>query len=407
MNPYRTTIAAATLAAMALAAGAAAQDVETDPIQCWWRTSAGAIRAGEPFSLVLTCAVVENDAAKVIVDQSKLEPAVVQFAPFEVIPSASSHGADLRTGPRRFFQYEYRLRLVAENLFGKDVALPETKLSYHVQSQVARAAAIQGRDQAYVLPPFSIRMLSLVPADATDIRDTTIETFSDIDQRSFRASVLIVVGGILFALAGLMTLLSLVRLYGRYRQPAAATSHLVSDFAILRAVGRELRAAQRGREDGGWTAELMGRALAAIRVAAAIAIGARVVQTASARDQPVAGRDQSATAHGQLTVSTGWLRPKPVAVSASLTPQALANEVARGAKGAKRAAMLEALEQALTRFTTALYGREPAGDNAALDESFAAVSGMLTQLKIDQTWVMKRLSRRRAMPQVESRAWSR
>jgi len=40
---------------------AAAQNVETDPIQCWWRTSAGAVRVGEPFSLVLTCAVVEND----------------------------------------------------------------------------------------------------------------------------------------------------------------------------------------------------------------------------------------------------------------------------------------------------------------------------------------------------------
>src|SRR2546428_4462623 len=62
----------------------AAQNVETDPMQCWWRTSAGAIRVGEPFSLVLTCAVVENDAAKVVVDQSKLEPSVIQLAPFEV-----------------------------------------------------------------------------------------------------------------------------------------------------------------------------------------------------------------------------------------------------------------------------------------------------------------------------------
>src|SRR5206468_7445506 len=88
--------------ALAVPGAAAAQNVQTDPIQCWWRTSAGAIRAGEPFSLVLTCAVVENDAAKVVVDQSKLEPAVVQFAPFEVIPSASSHGADLRSGERRF-----------------------------------------------------------------------------------------------------------------------------------------------------------------------------------------------------------------------------------------------------------------------------------------------------------------
>ena len=113
-----------------------------------------------------------------------------------------------------------------------------------MQSQVARAAAIQGRDQSYVLPPFSVRMLSMVPADAADIRDGTVETFTDIDERAFRASVLIVVGGILFGLAGLMTLLEVVRLVGRYRQPAVATTRLVSDFAILRAIGRELRAVQ-------------------------------------------------------------------------------------------------------------------------------------------------------------------
>jgi len=389
--------------ALAVPGTAAAQNVQTDPIQCWWRTSAGAVRAGEPFSLVLTCAVVENDAARVIVDQSKLEPAVVQFAPFEVIPSASAHGADLRSGERRFFQYEYRLRLIAENLFGKDVPLPETKLSYHVQSQVARAAAIQGRDQAYVLPAFSVRLLSLVPADAADIRDTTIETFTDLDQRAFRASALIVIGGILFALAGLMTLLSLVRLYGRYRQPAAATSRLVSDFAILGAVGRELRAVQHGREADGWTPGLTARALAAIRIAAASTLGRAISQSPAGG----AARPANPLLDGQLIVYRGWPRRKPVAVSASMTPQAIANAIARGSSRPKRTAMLEALEQALTRFTSAVYGREKTVDAAALDESFAAASATLTRLKIDQTWPMKRLSRWRALPPVESGAWSR
>src|SRR5437773_4944718 len=110
-----------------------AQDVQTDPLQCWWRTSVGAIRAGEPFAVVLTCAVLETEAATVVVDQSRLEPSVVQFAPFEVL--GGSHGADLRTDQRRFFQYEYRLRLIAESMFGKDAALPETKISYRVQSK--------------------------------------------------------------------------------------------------------------------------------------------------------------------------------------------------------------------------------------------------------------------------------
>jgi hypothetical protein len=75
----------------ALAAAASAQDVQTDPLQCWWRTSVGAIRVGEPFEVVLTCAVLETDAATVVVDQSRLAPNVIQFAPFEVL--GGTHGA--------------------------------------------------------------------------------------------------------------------------------------------------------------------------------------------------------------------------------------------------------------------------------------------------------------------------
>src|SRR3954465_9521138 len=204
-----------------LASPAAAQTVRTDPLQCWWRTSAGAVRVGEPFTVVLTCAVLETDAATVVVDQTRLEPAGGHFGPFEVL--GGSHGADLRTDQRRFFQYEYRLRLIADGMFGKDVALPETKLTYKVQTTVGQKTALQGRDQTYVLPAQSVRVLSLVPADASDIRDTSSgETFSDIDQPAFRANLYTVVGSVLFVLAGLMALLGLVRLFRRYRKPVVA-----------------------------------------------------------------------------------------------------------------------------------------------------------------------------------------
>src|SRR5581483_10652833 len=126
--------AALMLTAAPLLAQQQTQTTKADPIQCWWRTSAGAVRVGEPFTAVLTCAVLETDDVKVVVDESRLEPSVVQFAPFETL--GGSHAADLRNDTRRFFQYEYRLRLIAENLFGRDVALPETKLSYRVQSKV-------------------------------------------------------------------------------------------------------------------------------------------------------------------------------------------------------------------------------------------------------------------------------
>jgi hypothetical protein len=385
------------------AAGVAAQNIETDPIQCWWRTSAGAVRVGEPFSLVLTCAVVENDTAKVIVDQSKLEPSVIQLAPFEV--TGGSHGADLRTNERRFFQYEYRLRLIAENQFGRDVPLPETKLSYHVQSQTSQRSAIQGRDQSYVLPAQSMRMVSMVPTDASDIRDTTTETFADVDQRSFRANLLIVIGGVLFALAGLMALVAVVRLVNRFRKPATATTRLVSDAMILGAVHRELSAVRRAREDGGWTPALGGRALAALRVVAAYALGHKLGQSTVETHQTTDGTHHAQA--GNLIVRTGWPRTKRIAVSGAVTPQAVARELARPESVGARAAMLESLEQALIRFTAAQYGREAGLDDAALDESLAAGTRAARRVRIEQLPVVKRFSRHHPATEVATRAWSR
>ena len=234
------------------ATAAPAQTVQTDPLQCWWRTSAGAVRIGEPFAVVLTCAVLETDEVTVVPDQTRLEPSVVQFAPFEVL--GGSHGADLRSDQRRFFQYEYRLRLIADGVFGKDVALPETKISYRVQSKVGQKTSLEGRDQTYMMPAQSMKVLSLVPSDASDIRDTSsAETFSDIDQRAFRANLFTVIGSVLFVLAGLMTLLALVRLFQRYRKPTVVSKQLIGDLAILNGVGRELSSVQRDRESGSWT----------------------------------------------------------------------------------------------------------------------------------------------------------
>src|SRR3954469_9909143 len=78
-------------------------NVEVDPIRCWWRTSAGAIRIGEQFDLSLTCAVLETEAVQVVADESHLDSSVVAMAPFEVI--RGTHPASLRSGQRRFFQY--------------------------------------------------------------------------------------------------------------------------------------------------------------------------------------------------------------------------------------------------------------------------------------------------------------
>jgi hypothetical protein len=399
----RNSVLGLLLVAMA-ATAAPAQTVQTDPLQCWWRTSAGAVRVGEPFTVVLTCAVLETDDATVVVDQTRLEPSVVQFAPYETL--GGSHGADLRTDQRRFFQYEYRLRLIADGMFGKDVALPDMKLSYRVQTKVGQKTSLQGRDQTYVMPAQSMKILSLVPSDAADIRDTSAsDTFSDIDQRAFRANLFTVIGSVLFVLAALMALLGLVRLFQRYRKPAAAASErLISDRAILSGVGRELSAVQRDRDAGSWTPEIAARAIGALRIAATYAIGRPVSQMPASR---LLADGSETLEPGRLILKAGWPRGKRIAVSGAVTSQTIARSLARPGNTPAHAALLETVSRALATFTAATFSRDGVLDDAALDEALATSKTVLRRMKFEQLWFMKRLAIRRAGTPLDNRVWSR
>jgi len=389
------------VAAAATAAGA--QTVQTDPLQCWWRTSTGAVRVGEPFTVVLTCAVLETDEVTVVPDQTRLEPSVVQFAPFEVL--GGTHGADLRSDQRRFFQYEYRLRLIADGMFGKDVALPDTKISYRVQSKVGQKTSLQGRDQTYVMPAQSMRVLSLVPSDASDIRDTSAsDTFGDIDQRAFRANLFTIIGSVLFVLAALMAILGLVRLFQKYRKPAVVSKQLITDTAILNGVSRELSRVQHDRDAGGWTPELASRAIGALRIAATYAIGRPVSQMPASRLLV----DGTETAEpGRLVLKAGWPRGKRIAVSGAVTPQTVARHIARPGQTPAVIALLESISTAIAAFTAATFNREGKLNDSALDEGLATAKQVTRKMKIQQLWIMKRLAARRALTPLESRVWSR
>jgi hypothetical protein len=250
--------------------------------------------------------------------------------------------------------------------------------------------------------------MSLVPADAADIRDTSVETFGDIDQRAFRANLFTVVGGVLFVVAGLLGVLALVRLVRRYRKPGSAAERPISDAAILRGVGRELTAVRRARESGGWTPDLAGRGLSALRIAATYAVGRTATASrtshATIHTSQIAGQGS-----GQLVLRTGWPRSKNVAVSGPVTSQTVAREAARGGADPKRAPMLDSLAQALNAFTVAQYGRAEAKvDDATLDAALDTAFQVLKRMRLEQTWIMKRLAaRRRGAVPLETRAWSR
>lgn len=307
--------------------------VEVEPITCWWRTSTSAIRTGEPFGLTLTCSVLETEATKIVADFSKLEANVVQLPPFEVLGGA--HPGDLVTTGKRFFQYDYRLRLLAEDAFGDDVAVPPLEVSYRVESKVSGGESVQGRDQSYALPRVSIRLISLVPDDTNDIREAPASPFSAIESRLSRANLFQTSAGVLFALAGLLVLLMLFSMLRRKTPISEAARVRVGPRAILGAVAGELAEVQR-QSRGGWTAELAGRALSALRIAGSFATGRAVGQ------RPVKGLDRAT--EGELLVGRGFGRAKAV-VSGSATPESAPESTAPG------------LADALRALTVARYGR--------------------------------------------------
>lgn len=389
------------LAAQAAAPqGQAGANVEADPIRCWWRTSASAVRVGEPFTLVLTCAIVDNESTTVVPDQSRLEPAAMQLPPFEVI--GGQRGPDLHSDQRRFFQYQYRLRIINEELFGKDARIPSIQINYHLENHVARGEAVRGRDRTYLLPSESVRVLSLVPIDATDIRDMPSWTFEDIEGQRFRARVLFVIGGVLFAAAVLVVLAALLRLARRYRQEGAVGRPLVSTRAILRAAGRELSAVRRLSEQEGWSHELAGRASTVFRIGGTVALAQRLGQMDAGSDR--------APQEGQLFMRGGVLRGKRVLVSGAATSRAVARALAEGngSTGAAHARCLEQLQTGLERFTTAQFGREEKLDGSVLTESLNDGFAALASLKFEQLWVVRKLQGAAHLAvELRNRAWSR
>ena len=379
------------------------ETVETDPIDCWWRTSATAVRVGEPFTVSLTCGVLETDSVKVVADQSALEPSVVQMPPFDVL--GGTHGPDLHAGDRRFFQYDYRVRLIGDEMFGTDVSLPPMKVSYRVQSQMAQGSAIEGGDRAYQLPSESIRVLALVPAGATGLREAPAESFADIDARVFRANVMQVAAGILFGLAALLGILALVKAFQSRRSKTRVVRQLASDAAVLRAVDRELSAIERERAASGWSEALAARGLAALRIVGCYAWGRPVVQT------PANAWADGAHTEGCLTLRAGWLRRRAVVVSGSATMERAeqALERSRVLEHGERDASLDELRPAFEGLSRARYGAGGSLDDRALDESIEIGRRVGRREARRHSWVVTRITsfrKRKATPQ-GTRVWVR
>lgn len=361
---------------VALALPATGQEnVELDPIRCWWRTSAGAVRIGETFSVVLTCAVLQNEAVQVIPDETRLDATVIQMAPFEVVDG--DHPADLYGPNRRFFQYEYRLRIINPDVIGRDVRIPDPQIHYRVNSTVAANMALQGRDHSYLMPAQSVRVLSLVPADTPDIRDSASGGFGAAEQLTFRASVLRIAALTAMTLGAIIAVFGIGRVVMRTRTAKTVAVRGLAPAAMLRVAARALHDVQREAAAAGWTADLVARALAAARVVAAIATG-----------RPIHQQPGSADASDGRLVARDWRR-RPTALSASATPQDLSDPVEWAE-----------LRSALVTLTRAQYGREGSLDSSVLDDAATQVLAAARLLGSAHRWPKAYL--RRWMPQVQA-----
>lgn len=357
------------------AAPTTAEVAEVDPLRCWWRTSSGAVRVGESFSLVLTCAVLQNDAVQVTPDETRLDSAVIQMSPFEMI--GGSHPSDLYSGNRRFFQYEYMLRIISPDVIGKDVKIPDPLIRYRINSTVAANTSAEGREHTYLLPPLSVRVMSLVPADAPDIRDASRDTFAAAEQLGFRASVMQIVAITALVLGALVACIGVARLVARSRKGKKVGKRGLTEATMLGVAARELSAVQREAQ-GGWNDALVGRALAAARIPAAAVLGNPINQ----HEDPAAEAGE-----GRLLASRGFRR-KLRFVSGGGTAQDLADALRRMPETANpgRRQVIDDLQAAIAAFTAVQYTREATIDGGTLDEAIGRAVAAARRLKSERSW---------------------
>lgn len=352
-------------------------EVATDPIRCWWKTDRTAIRVGEPFSLVLTCATIEVGDIKVVPVVNQLEPGAISLTPFEAISGVRRE--DVVVPPWRYLQYEYTMRLLNEGFFGQDVTIPSLTVTYNLQ---AAASGSEGREQTYLLPALPMRVESLVPRAANDIRDASMQTFGDVESRRFTSTLALVAAWIAFAFAAVLAGLAVYRAAGRVRARAPQTQRPLPAPSLLSGCLRELNRARAEAAQAGWTPELRSRAMAAIRIAAALALGRPVAQQFVENGTP--------ERPGQLSVRTGLLRRKRALVSAAMTPLAIAGRMhSADLRGAQARVNVEQLADALKVFGAATYGRSSDLDPTTLNGAVENAEAVIRRLRVNTLWPMR------------------
>jgi hypothetical protein len=356
--------------------------VETDPIRCWWKADRTAVRVGERFGLTLTCGVIETGPVTVVAAVNQLEGGALALTPFDVV--SSGRREDVVSPPWRYFQFEYVVRMLNDGFFGQDVNIPALTVTYNLKVEGAES---EGRDQSYILPALPMKVMSVVPRAAADIRDASDQTFALSESRRFRASADMVASGVLYAFAAVLAGLAVVAGTARFRTRAVGAVRPVPTSSVL-AGGLKMLDEVKAQAAGGWTPELARRAQSALRLGGAVALGRPVSQIFVPREE----REHD----GQVAVTIGLLRPRRALVSASTTAASIsaanisaasAAQLANGHRPApKQRATLEQLGESLSAFNASAYGRVAEVDSIALNAALSEGTEAVRRLRSTTMW---------------------
>src|SRR5204863_102214 len=106
-----------------------------------------------------------------------------------------------------------------------------------IHSRVGAAASLEGRDLSYVMPMMPIKVLSLVPADASDIRDASEAGLGAVESLRFRSSLFRILTLTFGALAAVMAVLALVPLTRKRAAVVAGDARQLQQGAGHRWIG--------------------------------------------------------------------------------------------------------------------------------------------------------------------------
>jgi hypothetical protein len=260
------------------------------------------------------------------------------------------------------------------------VPLPPLEIRYHIGLVTNKDTVTPGKERTCVLPPLPMRIQSLVPIGADAIRDAGSETFGDIERRRMNAIIAFIAAGIFLFLPPVVMLPILVRAI-RGRRESASNGTVFGDRDLLGRLVRELARIERNCRTAPWNDASVGTVLAVLRVGGALAVGRRITQAPTGVE--------TRGVEGQLELRKGfWPRTK-VLVSASLTPEAMAEEVAgakrQGAAAARRIALLEETRRAFAALNDARYATSGnVADRAVLDGALETGLRLLHELRQDR-----------------------